>query len=88
MPGLHPVTFVKDMTHFDVEIDTSGLNCPMPLLKTKKALATMESGQVLHVISTDPASVIDIAAFAAKSGNILQGSRQEGGNYYYLLRKG
>jgi tRNA 2-thiouridine synthesizing protein A len=75
------------MTHFDVEIDTSGLNCPMPLLRTKKALAMMESGQVLRVISTDPASVIDIAAFAAKSGNILLGSCQEGGKHCHLLRK-
>jgi len=75
------------MSDYTVQLDTSGLNCPLPLLKTKKALATMESGQVLHVISTDPASVIDLAAFAAKSGNTLLESRENSGKYYFLLRK-
>ena len=76
------------MIRYDLELDTSGLNCPLPILKTKKALATMESGQLLYVIATDPASVLDFAAFSAKTGNALLESREERGRFYFVLRKG
>ncbi len=75
------------VTRYDVELDTSGLNCPLPLLKTKKALATMERGQLLYVIATDPASVLDLTAFSAKTGNELLESREEEGRFYFVLKK-
>lgn len=75
------------MTVFDKELDASGLNCPLPILRTKKALSDLTSGQVLHVIATDPGSVKDFDAFARQTGNQLLESRQEDGKYYFLLRK-
>lgn len=53
--------------HIDQEIDTSGLNCPLPILKAKKALAAMESGQLLKVVSTDTGSIRDFQAFAKQT---------------------
>lgn len=53
------------------ELDTRGLNCPLPILKTKKLLAEMQSGEVLRVVSTDPGSVRDFQAFARQTGNEL-----------------
>lgn len=75
------------MPQYDVELDTSGLNCPLPILKTKKTLNTMHSGQLLHVIATDPGSVVDFAAFAAQTGNALVEERQADGTFYFVLRK-
>lgn len=57
--------------HFDKEIDTSGLNCPLPILKAKKALNEMASGQLLKVIATDPGAWRDFEAFARQTGNVL-----------------
>ena len=57
--------------NFDKELDARGLNCPLPILRAKKALAELQSGQVLRVISTDPGSVKDFAAFAKQTGNEL-----------------
>jgi tRNA 2-thiouridine synthesizing protein A len=73
---------------FDKEFDASGLSCPMPIVKTKKALSGMESGQVLRVIATDPGSVCDMAAFAEETGNPLLGSSEETGKFVFFLRKG
>ena len=75
------------MVEFDQELDASGLNCPLPVLRTKKALANMESGQVLKVIATDPGSVKDFEAFAKQTGNELLESHEEGGKYIFFLRK-
>lgn len=75
------------MAH-DQEFDASGLNCPLPILRAKKILNTMASGQVLHVIATDPGSVKDFEAFAKQTGNVLTDSRQEGGKFHYLITKG
>lgn len=76
------------VTHcYDVELDTSGLNCPLPILKAKKALSLMEHGQLLHIIATDPASVLDFTAFSAKTGNELIESREKEGKFYFVLRK-
>ena len=74
--------------HFDKEFDASGLSCPMPIVKTKKALSSMEAGQVLRVIATDPGSVCDMQAFAEETGNPLLSSAQETGRYVFFLRKG
>lgn len=75
------------MTSFDKELDASGLSCPLPILRTKKALAEMTVGQVLHIIATDPGSVKDFEAFAKQTGNALIDSRQDDGKYYYLIKK-
>jgi tRNA 2-thiouridine synthesizing protein A len=72
----------------DKEFDASGLSCPLPIVKTKKALADMTSGQVLKVIATDPGSVCDMAAFAEQTGNPLIEQSQTDGKYLFLLRKG
>ena len=69
------------------EIDTRGLNCPLPILKAKKALADMTSGDVLKVISTDPGSVRDFQAFARQTGNELVEQATNADEYIHLLRR-
>ncbi len=76
------------MTDFDQELDTSGLNCPLPILRAKKALGGMSAGQVLHIVATDPGAVKDFEAFAKQTGNELTESREEGGKFYFLMKKG
>ena len=76
------------MANFDQELDASGLNCPLPILRAKKALGGMTSGQVLHIIATDPGAVKDFEAFAKQTGNVLEDSREEGGKFYFLMKKG
>ena len=73
---------------FDKEYDASGLACPLPIVKTKKALADLAPGQVLRVYATDPGSVCDMAAFAEQTGNPLLELGEEGGKYVFFLRKG
>ncbi|HUW50952.1 MAG TPA: sulfurtransferase TusA family protein [Sulfuricella sp.] len=73
--------------NFDKELDASGLNCPLPILRTKKALAELAAGQVLKVIATDPGSVKDMQAFAKQTGNELLSSTQEGGKYQFYMKK-
>jgi tRNA 2-thiouridine synthesizing protein A len=72
---------------YDAEIDTSGLNCPLPILRAKKALATLDSGASLHVIATDPGSVPDFAAFAHQMGHQLLESQERDGKFHFVLRK-
>lgn len=72
---------------FDQELDASGLNCPLPILRAKKTLNAMDSGQVLHVIATDPGSVKDFDAFAKQTGNELMESKEEGGKFHFLIKK-
>ncbi len=67
--------------NIDVELDTRGLNCPLPILKAKKALTAMESGQVLKVVSTDTGSLRDFAAFAKQTGNELLSQTTEGSDF-------
>ncbi len=74
--------------NYDKEFDASGLSCPLPIVKTKKSLADMAPGQVLRVISTDPGSVADMAAFAEQTGNALLAANEEGGKYVFFLKKG
>ena len=73
--------------HIDKEIDTRGLNCPLPILKAKKALADMESGQVLKVVATDSGSVRDFQAFAKQTGNELLGQNTVGKEFIHWLRR-
>ena len=72
---------------FDHTLDASGLACPMPIVKTKKTLAGLASGQVLRIFATDPGSVPDMAAFAEQTGHALLHSGEEEGRYVFLLRK-
>ncbi|MBS1196415.1 MAG: response regulator SirA [Proteobacteria bacterium] len=72
---------------FDQELDVTGLSCPLPILRAKKALAEMQSGQVLRVIATDPGSVRDFAAFAKQTGNELIEQKRDGDNFEFLLRR-
>lgn len=73
--------------NYDKEFDASGLACPLPIVKTKKSLNDMVSGQVLRVISTDPGSVCDMEAFAEQTGNALLSSSEEGGKYVFFVKK-
>lgn len=75
------------MADFDSELDASGLNCPLPILRAKKALAALESGQVLHIIATDPGAIKDFEAFSKQTGNELMESREDGGKFYFLIKK-
>ena len=72
---------------YDKEFDASGLACPMPIVKTKKSLADMSTGQVLRVIATDPGSVCDMQAFAEQTGHTLLSSGTENNKYVFLLKK-
>ncbi len=71
----------------DQEIDTRGLNCPLPILKAKKALAGMESGQLLKVLSTDAGSLRDFQAFAKQTGNALVDQQTQGDEFVHVLRR-
>jgi tRNA 2-thiouridine synthesizing protein A len=75
------------MANFDDELDASGLNCPLPILRAKKALAGLDAGKVLHIIATDPGSVKDFEAFAKQTGNELMESKEEGGKFHFLIKK-
>ncbi len=72
---------------FNQELDARGLNCPLPILRTKKALSTLTSGQVLKVISTDPGSVKDMQAFAKQTGNDLLASAEAGGEFVFFMKR-
>jgi len=71
----------------DQVLDAKGLNCPLPILKAKKALKSLESGQTLEILSTDPGSVADFAAFCRTTGNELVEQSDEAGVWTYLIRK-
>lgn len=75
------------MADHDQELDASGLNCPLPILRAKKTLNGMESGKVLRVTATDPGSIKDFDAFAKQTGNELLESSEEGGKYIFFLKK-
>ena len=69
------------------EIDTRGLNCPLPILKAKKALAELESGQRLRVLATDPGSLRDFQAFARQTGHALVEQQTVGGEFVHVLQR-
>lgn len=72
---------------FDKSIDTSGLNCPLPILRAKKALTDMASGTVLEVISTDPGSTRDFQAFCRQTGHALLAQPVVGDKFHHYLRR-
>ena len=73
--------------NIDKEIDTSGLNCPLPILKAKKALTELQSGQTLKVIATDPGSWRDFEAFARQTGNELLLQEKGADNFVFVLKR-
>lgn len=73
--------------NFDQELDATGLLCPLPILRAKKALNTLESGQILHIIATDPGSLKDFSAFSKQTGNELLESCESNGKYYFYVKK-
>ena len=72
---------------FDKELDARGLNCPLPILRTKKALTDMSSGQVLKILATDPGSVKDFAAFSRQTGNQLLSSEKDDREFVFFMKK-
>lgn len=72
---------------FHKELDARGLNCPLPILKAKKALAEMASGEILRVIATDPGSVRDFQAFARQTGNDLVGQSETDKEYTFFMKR-
>jgi tRNA 2-thiouridine synthesizing protein A len=74
-------------TSFDKDLDVRGLNCPLPILRAKKALADLGSGQVLRVLATDPGSVKDFQAFAKQTGNQLLSHAEDDKVFTFLMKK-
>jgi tRNA 2-thiouridine synthesizing protein A len=74
-------------TAIDREVDARGLNCPLPILRTKKALNGMATGQVLRIVATDPGSVRDFEAFARQTGNELLQHSEQDGTFVFVLRR-
>ena len=72
---------------FDKELDARGLNCPLPILRAKKALTDMASGQVLKILATDPGSVKDFQAFAKQTGNALLSSETADTEFIFFMKK-
>ena len=73
--------------NFDKELDVRGLVCPLPILRTKKSLSDMSQGQILKIIATDPASVIDFQVFAEQTGNQLLSLVEMTGEFLFYLKK-
>lgn len=69
------------------ELDARGLNCPLPILRTKKLLNEMAEGEIVRIIATDPGSMRDFQAFAKQTGHALLESSQQGGEFVFLLQK-
>ena len=76
------------MTDFNSELDARGLNCPLPILRAKKTMNGMNSGEILKIVATDPGSVKDFEAFCRATGNELVESGEDGGIFKFLLKKG
>lgn len=69
------------------KLDTRGLNCPLPILKTKKAISSLESGDILEVTSTDPGSVKDLDSFCSQTGHSMISNQETCGEFIFLIRK-
>jgi tRNA 2-thiouridine synthesizing protein A len=78
---------VSDNMEFNIEVDAVGMNCPLPILRAKKALATMQSGEVLKVKATDAGAAHDFPAFAKQTGNELIHSTTEGDAMIFFLKR-
>jgi tRNA 2-thiouridine synthesizing protein A len=74
------------MSEFDAELDATGLACPLPILKAKKAISDLSAGEVIKITATDPGSVKDFAAFAVQTGNELVSSTEGGGTYTFFIK--
>jgi tRNA 2-thiouridine synthesizing protein A len=75
------------MASFDKDLDVRGLNCPLPILRAKKSLGGLTSGQVLRVLATDPGAVKDFQAFAKQTGNELMSHAEQDGVFTFYMRK-
>jgi len=75
------------MTDFDKDLDARGLNCPLPILRAKKALTEMSSGQVLRILATDPGSVKDFQAFSKQTGNELVSHAEANKEFTFFMKK-
>jgi tRNA 2-thiouridine synthesizing protein A len=75
------------LMNFDKEVDARGLNCPLPILRTKKALTDMLSGQVLRILATDPGAVKDFQAFAKQTGNALVDQSANDKEFTFFMQK-
>ena len=73
--------------NFDKKLDARGLNCPLPILRTKKSLAELSSGQILKISATDPGAVKDFQAFAKQTGNELLSSAQNDAEFVFFMKK-
>ncbi|HVB47565.1 MAG TPA: sulfurtransferase TusA family protein [Burkholderiales bacterium] len=72
---------------FDKELDARGLNCPLPILRAKKALGELQSGQVLKIVATDPGAVKDFQAFSKQTGNELLSHAEAGKEFTFFMKK-
>lgn len=72
---------------FDKELDARGLNCPLPILRAKKSLGEINSGQVLKIVATDPGAVKDFQAFSKQTGNELVSQSQAGNEFVFFMKK-
>jgi len=75
------------MTAFNIELDTRGLNCPLPILKMRKTINTIEAGEVVRMISSDLGSMKDMESFCRQTGNALISSEDKDGEYIFFVRK-
>lgn len=75
------------MSEFQQELDARGLNCPLPILRTKKAMNGMAAGEILKVVATDPGSVKDMEAYCKQTGNEITETSEAGGEYTFLIKK-
>ena len=75
------------MSDFNEELDARGLNCPLPILRAKKAINGLEDGQTLKIIATDPGSVKDFEAFCKQTGNELVSTAEDGGEFTFFIKK-
>ncbi len=78
---------MSDLPTADQELDCRGLSCPLPIIKTKKAVDGLSTGQVLKMVATDPGSVNDMAAWVSKTGNEMVAQVSEGDDYSFYIRK-
>jgi tRNA 2-thiouridine synthesizing protein A len=76
------------MTDFNDELDARGLNCPLPILRAKKAINKLETGEVLKIVATDPGSVKDFQAFCKQTGNELADTSEAGDEFTFFIKKG
>ncbi len=78
---------VTSIARFDEDLDARGLNCPLPILRTRKAIKPLETGALLRVLSTDPGSQSDIESFCKATGNELVSSQENSGEFEFIIRK-